>query len=359
MRSILEAGNLKDKKVLLRVDFDVPVNEHGKITEAFRIEKQKETLEYLVAQGAKVVLVGHISAVPTFSDLIPQLHILLEEEIDFIKDISEIELHLHDYIGPALLENIRKWEGEEKDDESFARELASHFDIYVNNAFAVSHRNHASVSAITKFLPAYAGSQLIAEVENLKKVINAPKEGKLIIMGGAKASTKIPVIKNFLNKSEAILVGGVIANDILKFQGKDIGASRVDDGLDKLFAGIDLNQSHIILPEDFVTSENRHLDIGEVSRQKFIEKIRNAKTIIWNGPMGMFEDSRFAAGTKAIAEAVTNSSALTIIGGGDTIAAINQLGIQNNFSFVSTGGGAMLEFLAGNRLPGLDAIKYF
>lgn len=349
--------DLKDKKVLLRVDFDIPVSEKGQIEETFRIKKQKETLDYLVQHGAKVVMVAHISAVRSFADLIPQLHILLGHEINFIKSVSDIGLYLQNYAGPALLDNIRQNEGEEKNDLEFAKELAVGFDFYVNNAFAVCHRDHASVSAITGILPSYAGFLVEQEVAQLNKVIDAPKEGKVVIIGGAKASTKVPVIKNLINRSEAILLGGVVANDVLKEKGQDMGSSIVDVDISTLLAGLDLNDSRLAIPKDFIIFDNKILDIGDETMRHYMDIVGNAKTIIWNGPLGLFENPVFAKGTNEIAQAIVESSAFKVMGGGDTISAVDKIHLLDKFDFVSTGGGAMLAFLAGDKLPGLEALN--
>ncbi len=365
----LRQVDLKDKKVLLRVDFDVPVSDKGQIEEPFRIKKQKETLDYLVLHGAHVIMVAHISAVPSFADLIPQLHMLFGYEINFIKTVADIGAYFENYAGPALLDNIRQNDGEEKNDPEFAKQLAVGFDLYVNNAFAVCHRDHASVSAITKVLPSYAGFVVEEEVARLSEVINSPKEGKVIVIGGAKAETKVPVIKNFMGKANEILIGGVVANDILKEKGMDIGASLADENSKELLAGLDLASSVLALPKDFVISENKILDIGQETEKEYADIINNAGMVIWNGPMGMFERPEFAHGTKAVAEAMVSSKAKKIIGGGDTITAVDSLGLLGKFSaeggsasggdFVSTGGGAMLAFLAGNELPGLKALGFY
>jgi phosphoglycerate kinase len=360
MKTIREIPDLKDKKVLLRVDFDVPVSDKGQIEESFRIKKQKETLDYLVEHGAHVIMVAHISdqsVDQSFAVLMPQLHLLLGYEINFIKTVPEIGAYFENYAGPALLENIRQNIGEEKNDSEFAKQLTAGFDIYVNNAFAVCHRNHASVSAITKFLPSYAGFLIEEETAKLQNVINAPKNGKLLIMGGAKASTKISVIKNFLDKADKILIGGVIANDILKVKGQDVGDSVVDENASELLVGLDLNNPQLVIPKDFNISDKKILDIGPEAIKEFSEIIKNSKMIIWNGPMGMFENPQFADGTNKIAQAITESSAMKIIGGGDTISAIDKFGMIGKFDFISTGGGAMLAFLAGDKLPGLEALK--
>lgn len=362
MKTLRDINDLKNKKVLLRVDFDVPVSDGGQIEESFRIKKQKETLDYLVGHGAKVIMVAHISdqsVGQSFAALMSQLHLLLGYEINFLKTVSEIGAYLKNYAGPALLDNIRQNAGEKENDSEFAKQLIEGFDIYVNNDFAVCHRNHASVSAVAKFLPNYAGLVVEKEVAHLSEVINSPKEGKIIIIGGAKAETKVPVIKNFIDKADKILIGGVVANDILKEKGMDIRLSVADENSKELLVGLNLNSSILVLPKDFVISQNKILDIGQGAIKEFSEIIRNSKTIIWNGPMGMFEKSEFAHGTKAVAGAIVDSKASKIIGGGDTISVVDALGLLGKFDFVSTGGGAMLAFLAGQELPGLNALGYY
>lgn len=357
VRDIL--SDLKDKKILLRVDFDVPVSDNGQIEETFRIKKQKETLDYLILHGAHVIMTAHISAVSSFAELIPQFHMLLSHEVNFIKSVPEVGVYLDNYAGPALLDNIRQNSGEENNNPEFSKQLAAGFDLYVNNDFAVCHRNHASVSAITKILPSYAGFLVEQEVAQLERVIQAPKDGKTIIIGGAKAETKALIIKNFLDKADKILIGGVIANDILKAKGQDVGGSVVDENASELLAGLDLNSPRLVMPKDYNYYRNKILDIGPEAIKEFSEIIKNSKMVIWNGPMGMFEDPRFADGTNKVAQAITGSSSVKIVGGGDTISAIDRIGLISKFDFVSTGGGAMLAFMSGKKLPGLRALGYY
>ena len=361
MKTVLDIPDIKNKKVLFRADFDVSVSGRDEVQEKFRIEKQKRAIDYLTEQSAKVVIVAHISDpdVGSFGELIPQLHILLKKEIGFIKKIEDIPTYLDNYPGPGLLENIRLFEGEKENDEEFAKKLSAGFDVYINNAFSVCHRAHASVSAITKFLPAYAGSVGEEEIAVLKKAIEAPAKGKIVIIGGAKAETKAPVIKNFINKADIILTGGVVANDILKEKGQGVGSSVVDINSKELLAGLDLNNPKLIVPEDFVIFDDKILDIGEKTIKNYKSKISSAKMIIWNGPMGLFENQTFAVGTDELAGAIADSGAYKIIGGGDTISAVNKAGLLGKFDFVSTGGGAMLLFLAGEELPGLKALEYY
>lgn len=359
MRTIAELGDLRDKKVLMRADFDVPVSEDMKIREPFRIQKQKDTLDYLVERGAKVVLATHIAELDSFRALLDQLQTHLGRPLGFIENKSGIAAYLENYREVGLLNNIRTYDGEKSNDRVFAQELAAGFDLYVNNAFAVSHRAHASVSAVADFLPAYAGLQTVQEVNGLVQALDAPAKGKVVIMGGAKAETKLPVVKNFIDKAEHILVGGVVANDILKALGQDMDGSRVDENYLELLEGLDLKNPKLVVPKDFNRSDGKLLDIGPQTIAEFSKVIAGAKMVIWNGPLGIFEQEAFAVGTDAVSRAVADSDALSIIGGGDTIAAVNRLGILDKFGFVSTGGGAMLAFLAGQELPGLKAVGYY
>jgi len=361
MRAIQDIQDLKNKRVLLRVDFDVPVSARDEVQEKFRILKQKPMIDYLVEKGAKVVMVGHISDpdVDSFGEIILQLHLLLGKEVNFIRTIEEIPNYLENYAGPALLENIRKFPGEKKNDKEFALKLSKDFDIYINNDFAVCHRKHASVSAIAELLPSFAGSLVQEEVTNLQKAIDAPKDGKVIIIGGAKAETKIPIVKNLINDAELILLGGVVANDVLRERGQDVGSSVVDENYKELLAGLNVNDSKLIVPEDFVVFDNKILDIGDKTIKRYTDAIGRASMIVWNGPMGLFENPAFAMGTNELAKVVAASRAYKVIGGGDTISAVDKLGLLGKFDFVSTGGGAMLAFLAGQRLPGLEALGYY
>ncbi|HUO75355.1 MAG TPA: phosphoglycerate kinase [Candidatus Paceibacterota bacterium] len=319
--------------VFLRTDFDVPVGPDGIITETFRIERQRDMLTALVRAGARVIIGSHITSVSSFERLLPQLQRILNVQMVFCPDFKTKETFLSDAGTVALLENLRSNPGEEDNNEAFAGELVRGCDIYVNNAFAVCHREHASVTSAALIIPSYAGRLIADETANLERVMNAPAEGKIIFMGGAKASTKVPVITNLIAKAERIAVGGRIAIEI---------PTPVD--------------ARISLPVDFADGQ---LDIGPRTAEAFAALADGAKLIIWNGPMGKFEDDRYLAGTRAIAEAIASSNASSVIGGGDTIAAIAKLGIPlERFGFVSTGGGAMLAFLAGTDMPGLRVLGY-
>ena len=362
IETLKDVDDFKDKKVLLRVDFDVPVSSGGVIEETFRVKRQKPMINYLVAKGAITIMVAHISDknVGSFSNLIPQFREILGHDVKYFADmesLSGLEKLPSGFVG--ILNKIRDYTGEVENSGEFAQKLAKNFDFYINNAFAVSHRAHASVSAITKFLPAYGGLLIEEETVRLEEAINAPKEGKIVVIGGAKASTKVPVIKNFLNRADKILLGGVVVNDILKERGEDIGDSVADENSAELLAGLNILTPELVIPDDFVKSDNKMLDIGPKTIDGYRDLIKSAKMVIWNGPLGLFEDDRFALGTNSIAEAIAGLEVPTIIGGGDTIAAVNKLGLLDKFDFVSTGGGAMLAFLAGEKLPGLEALGYY
>lgn len=350
---------LNKKKILLRCDFDIPVI-GGKIVEKFRVQKQKPVIDFLLKQSA-VVMAAHIKAIQSFKEIASEIENLIGHKILIINSLGELN-SLVKQLEPGqlyLLDNIRNWPGEEKNEESFAKILATGFDLYVNNAFAVSHRKHASVAAVTKFLSSYSGFLIEEEVSQLDKMINLPQDGKIFIMGGAKTSTKIPVIKNFIDKAQNILVGGVVANDILKEMGVDIGLSVADRDTTGLLEGLDIRDKRLVIPFDYNIYEKKIYDIGPKTIKEYVNIIQNAKVVIWNGPMGLFEDDRFSEGTNSVAQAVADSSAYKTIGGGDTIAAVNKLDLLDKFDFVSTGGGAMLAFLAGQKLPGLEALGYY
>ena len=358
---------LKDKKVLMRTDLNVPLTQLPTanhqlpiIAEKFRIKAQKETLDYLVGSGAKVLLVAHLNAGDSFLPITEQIGEILGHTLTLVShsELGQVA-QLFSECSVLLLDNIRQDPREEKNDKELALRLSEGFDFYVNNDFSVCHRNHASVSAISEYLPSYAGLQIRKETENLAKALNAPIAGKVLVLGGAKISTKLPVIKNFLDKADKILIGGVIANDILKTKGQEVEDSVVDENAPELLAGLDLNNPQLIMPKDFNISGKKILDIGPEAIKEFSGIIKNSKMIIWNGPMGLFENDDFAEGTRAIAKAVAESSAKKIIGGGDTVSAVDKFGFGGRFDFVSTGGGAMLAFLAGEKLPGIEVLGYY
>ena len=349
------------KKVLLRVDFNVPIK-NKKISETYRIKANKETINFLINHGAIIGLVSHITAIDSFEPILNQIKEVLSIDLDFINDCIgesvETSLNRTKPGSTFLLENVRKYEGEEKNDINFAKNLAEPFDLYINNAFSASHRNHASLVAITRFLPSYTGFLFVKEIDNLNKALKMPKENKTLIIGGAKIGTKLPVIKNFLDKAENILIGGAIANVFLKAKKRDIKKSLTDDNLLPEAKKLLEESNNIIIPEDYIISDNMILDIGPEAINKFINVINASRIVIWNGPLGKVEEEKFSIGSKKIAEAIINSGAFSVVGGGDTVAFLEKLALADKFDYVSTGGGAMLEFLAGNKLPGLFALGY-
>jgi len=371
----LKAGELKGKKVLMRTDLNVPV-EDGEVKETFRIRAQKETLDYLVGSGAKILLVAHLNAGDSFLPIVEQVGDVLGQTLTLVPH-SELETvaELFNECPVLLLDNLRQDSREEQNDDGFARDLSKGFDFYINNDFAVCHRDHASVSAVTKYLSSYAGLLVKKEVENLSRALEALSEGKVLVVGGAKIATKLPVIKNFLDKAEKVLVGGALANNFFKARGIDVGSSLVDDTVLPNFTSS--QDVKLVLPEDVLISKDKTgqseaepcsikdldpdqiiVDIGPETAKHFGEIIKSSSMVIWNGPMGLLEVEKFATGTKEIAKAVARAE-YSIIGGGDTIAAANRLDLLDKFGYVSTGGGSMLAFLAGEKLPGLKALGYY
>ena len=372
----LKKEDLENKKVLLRVDFDIPIID-GKIAEDYRIKAQKETIDYLINAGARVLMVvhlGHEISDASFSPIVEELGTILGQTLTLVPRLELASVNfLFEKCQLLLLDNIRQDSLEIQNDDGLAVRLANGFDYYVNDAFATMHRNHTSIVAVTKHLPSYAGLLVRKEVDNLEQAMRAPMEGKILVLGGAKISTKMPVIKNFIERAEKILIGGALANNFFKTQGIKVGASVVDDAV-----ALDVKSENIILPRDFITAEKGSesssvklykppanvgeaeaiLDIGPETAEEWAEIIERAKMVIWNGPMGYFEHKDFEEGTEIIAEAVSKVER-SIVGGGDTIVAVDKFGLLDKYGFVSTGGGAMLEFLAGNKLPGLEALGYY
>ncbi|MCE9585391.1 phosphoglycerate kinase [Candidatus Nomurabacteria bacterium] len=355
MQSIKKLKNIKGKRVLVRVDFNVPIK-NGKVEDDFRIRKSLPTINYLLKKGAQVILLTHLGKDGTAS---------LEPVIKNFFTLSKIPKNKIEFF-----ENVRKFPGEEKNDKDFAKHLASLADIYVNDAFSVSHRAHASVVGVPKYLPSYAGFQLEEEVKNLSKVMKNPKHPFLFILGGAKFSTKMPLIKKYLNLADNIFIGGALVNDFLKAKGYEVGKSLVDEsdfGINKF-----INNKKLILPTDVVVKKtdgtfiNKKvtevqkdeiiLDVGSESIKNLALIIRKAKMILWNGPLGKYEVLNGGA-TKSVLKLVANSKAESIIGGGDTVSLISENKMEDKFSFVSTGGGATLDFLANGTLPGIKALK--
>ncbi|MBX4181336.1 phosphoglycerate kinase [Candidatus Parcubacteria bacterium] len=305
MKSIKEAGDLKGKKVLVRVDWNVPIQD-GVVLDDFRIKKSQETLEYLTQAGGEVLIATHLE----------------EGDFEVLKNFVPL--------GAVLLPNLRGGSGEEENSEEFAKSLAAQAEVYVNEAFSVSHRKHASIVSVPKLLPSFAGINFVAEVENLSKAFN-PTHPFLFILGGAKFETKAPLIHKFLDIADEIFIGGLNAAKAYETELKDNP---------KIF---------------FPHGDIKALDVDEETIKNLQFKINNSEFILWNGPVGKYEDE-YKKGTLEIAQAIANSGKESIVGGGDTIAAIKELNLFDKFSFVSTAGGAMLDFLATGTLPGIEAL---
>ena len=391
--------NVVNKRVLIRADFNVDLDEGKKIIDDFRIRATLPTISYLMGKGAKIILMSHLGDPGATNGLpaigLPQawqagslrllpirakLQELLKTSIIMAGDCvgNEVREMARDLKSGQILflENLRFHKEEKANDEKFAKELADLGDIYVNDAFAVSHRKHASLCAITKFIPPYAGLLLEKEIGVLEKAMKKSDHPLVVIIGGAKVSTKMKVIKNFLNVADDIILGGALANTVLHAKGIAIGKSIIEEKMTEDVKNIEITNTKIHIPVDTIVSIDKSgearariapvgkteeneliLDIGPETEKLFGEVVKGAKTIIWNGPMGLFEKEKFANGTEIIARAVADCQCYSVVGGGETISYIDKLGLAEKFSHISTGGGAMLKFLAGEKLPGLIALE--
>ena len=339
MRSIRQIKNLKGKTVLLRVDFNVPIKD-GKVKDDFRIKATLPTINLLLKKGANIVLITHLGESGE-DDILP-----VAKHFFALTKISKSRV--------IFYENIRKFPGEMKNDKTFAKKLSEMGDIYVNEAFSVSHREHASVVSLPKYLPSFAGLQLEKEIKNLSHISQKPKHPFLFILSGAKFSTKMPLLKKYLRLADYVFVGGALANNFLKAKGYKIGKSLVDEK--KYDVSKILNSPKLILPTDFVVKNEAIVDIGDKSVKNLMPLIKKSKLILFNGPLGKYEDGNTKA-TMKVLKLIANSKAESVVGGGDTVSLISKMKIQNKFSFVSTGGGATLEFLANGTLPGIKALN--
>lgn len=378
------------KKVLVRVDFNVPLNDKGEITDDTRITASLPTIQYLLEQKAAVILMAHLGRPKgqvkpelSLAPVAKHLGKLLGKKILFAPDcVGEAAQAAASNLKPGhilLLENLRFHKEEEKNDMEFAEKLASLADLYVNDGFGVSHRAHASVEGVTHFLPAAAGFLLEKEIQYVGQAVTNPLHPFVAIIGGAKVSDKIGVISNLLDKVDTLLIGGGMANTFLAAQGYKMGKSLVEeDKLDlakELLAKAKKNKVNMLLPTDLVMAaafapDAEHvtekvknlnqaymaLDIGAETSKAYAEALADAKMIVWNGPMGVFEMDAFCKGTEAVAKAVAKSRATSIVGGGDSVAAIEKLGLAKRITHISTGGGASLEYLEGKVLPGVAAL---
>lgn len=370
---LIHPESLKGKRVIVRCDFNVPIKKE-KILSTIRIEKSFRTINYLKNSGAKIILISHIGREPE-NTLKPVLSFLSKKfDIKFIEDLyaSACSDVLSDIKNGeiVLIENLRKWSGEKNKDPNFSKLVASFGDIYVNEAFSVSHRDHSSVTGISNYLPGYIGFQFRDEVENLSKVFE-PEHPFLVLIGGAKFKTKVPLIETLLNKADSIFIGGALSNDIYKIKGYKVGQSTVSDSnfetiktiasSDKIFTPIDIktvNRFGFVLnksPQEI--KENDKVVDGGPKTFKFLkQKIKESKFIIWNGPFGLYEEG-FNYLSKKIEKELAKCDAFTIAGGGDTLIEIEKSGNEKHFSFVSMGGGAMLDFISDETLVGIEALK--
>ena len=379
------------KKVLVRVDFNVPLDAEGHITDETRIIAALPTIEYLVDKGAKVILCSHLGrpkgqVKPEFSlaPVAKRLGELVDAKVVFATDvIGESAQKAVDEIKEGeivLLENLRFHKEETDNDPEFAKKLASFAELYVNDAFGTAHRAHASTEGVTHYLPAVAGFLIDKELEFLGGALENPARPFVAILGGAKIADKIPVIDNLFDKVDSLIIGGGMANTFQLALGHDMAKSLVDESsvgiakelLDKakkkgvtLMLPIDVTAATElkegaevkVFPVEAIPADYMALDIGPATRMLFTKEVEGAKTVIWNGPMGVAEIPEFAVGTQAIAQAMADSEAITIIGGGDSAAAVKKLGFADKMTHISTGGGASLEFLEGKELPGVAALN--
>jgi len=392
MKSIKEEQNLNKKKILLRLDLNVPIVD-DKIIDTTRIDKILPTLKFLISQNVKIIIISHVGRPKgkvvnelSLRPICKDLEIKLNQNIKLIskniKEINSKNLFDSDDEKIVMLENIRFYPEEEKNNQQFAKHLASLADIYVNDAFSCSHRAHASIHEITKFLPSFSGIQLNLEVDALKKITSEIKKPVTCIIGGSKVSTKINIIKNLIPKFDNIIIVGGMANNIIKYIGNNIGKSLQEENSDQIIKEIfslsEAKKCKIIYPQDVIVGKNLNgppqikelneissdemiLDIGPKTIYLINKIIDESSTILWNGPAGYFENPSFSNGSIKIAKKIIENNKsnkiYSVVGGGDTVSLLNSLNSINDFNFVSTAGGAFLEYLEGKELPGIKALN--
>ena len=383
--------DVKGKKVLVRVDFNVPLDENKKITDETRINAALPTIKYLIDNGAAVILCSHLGRPKgevnmkySLAPVAARLKELFPGKVTFASDVigesADAAVAAVKSGEIVLLENLRFHAEEEKNDPEFAKKLASYADVYVNDAFGTAHRAHASTAGVADYLPAVAGFLIGKELDIMGKALENPERPFVAILGGKKVSDKIGVINNLLDKVDTLIIGGAMAYTFFKAMRLETGKSLVEEDkvdlaksliekaekkgvkmllpVDTIVAdkfGEDANTENV--DRDKIPADMEGLDIGLKTRELFASEIKNAKTVIWNGPMGVFEIEKFAGGTKAVAAAMAECKGITIIGGGDSAAAVEQLGYADKMTHISTGGGASLEFLEGLELPGVAALN--
>lgn len=375
MRTLKDAGDLKGKKVLARFDFNVPI-EDGKVRDDYRIRKSLATLDYLVKAGARTVIIAHIESEaatlrPVYDYFIENLPQYGLKWCDHILEEGKCDIDALAEGGVMLSENIRLYDGEKKNDKDFAKKLAAFADVYVNDAFSVSHRKHASVVGVPQYIKGYAGFQLEEEMKELSTCFS-PEHPFLFILGGAKFDTKLPLIEKFIPIADSIFVAGALAHNFYTEAGATIGASLVSQGFFGTKKLVESNKIH--LPKDVLitgpkgdrqglsdklAADERIADAGKETLAIIERLVRASHFILWNGPLGSYEEG-FKKPTLDLAQVIAEHSRTTgarsVVGGGDTLAAIAELGLEGDFGFVSTGGGAMLDFLGNGSLPGIDAL---
>jgi len=392
MRNIKDEHNLNQKKVLLRLDLNVPLS-NGKITDTTRIDKILPTINFLLKNNAKVIILSHVGRPKgkvvnelSLKPICESLKNKLKQNIRLIskniKEVKSADLFNTPDEKIVILENLRFYEEEEKNDNAFAKHLASLADIYVNDAFSCSHRAHASIFEITKFISSYAGLQLNLEINALTKITSEIQRPITCIIGGSKISSKINIIKNLISKFDNIIIVGGMANNILKYKGHEIGKSIQENNcnqiIEEIFFLSKKENCKIIYPEDVVTGKDLNgspkiKEINEVSKDELIldigpktikninQLIEKSNSILWNGPAGYFENPSFSKGSVEIAKKIVeknkDNTIYSVAGGGDTVALLNSVGATSHFNFVSTAGGAFLEYLEGKKLPGIKGLN--
>ena len=390
MKSIESLDNIKNKNIILRLDLNVPII-NGKITDTNRIDKIIPTLNFLIKKKAKIIIISHVGR-PN-GKIVKELSLepislciksKIKKDVSLLKEnifnLKKEDIFKNSIDGLVLLENIRFYPEEEANDDKFSEKLASFGEIYVNDAFSCSHREHASVSKITKYITSYSGIQINAEVNALKKITSEIKKPITCIIGGSKISSKINIIKNLIPRFNNIIIVGAMANNIFQYKDLKIGKSVYEKNIGKIineiFSHAESNKCKIFFPKDVKVGKNLNdksvekefvdiedddmiLDVGPKTLVEIKKVIDNSSTILWNGPLGYFENENFSFGSSEVANYIANKGdkIFSVVGGGDTVALINSINIKSKFNFVSTAGGAFLEFLEGKNLPGIKALS--
>ncbi len=389
LKSLKDFSKVKNKIVFLRVDFNVPIS-GGRVSDSTKIEKLNSTIQSLIKENCKIILASHLGRPQkkgkdglSLSVVKNTCEKIFNQKINFLDINEDTKKEIKNSKNKIImLENLRFNEEEENNSEDFAKLLASFADVYINEAFSCSHRAHASIDSITKFIDSYAGHLIIEEVDALEKVFLNSKKPVACLIGGAKISTKIDLIINLMPKMDYMIIGGAMANNFFKYNDTKIGKSLIEDGIENtiktIYQEAKRNKCELYIPEDVVCSKkfdqagvNKNLnqiadddiilDVGVASTNKIDEILKNCKTVLWNGPFGLFEYDNFANGTNEISKSIgkytKENNLISVAGGGDTLAAIKKSNQQNNFTYISTAGGAFLEWLEGKVLPGLKVLE--